>query len=224
MRPYYEAYDERYKAVHEKGVSWSSDQRTPIVLQTLEKYGVDPDAPVLEIGCGEGRDAGSVLERGYRLLATDVSGEAISYCRAAYPKYAAQFQVLDCLRDAHPARYGFLYAVAVIHMLVPDADRDAFYAFIREHLTDDGLALICTMGDGETELQTDPATAFELQERSHESGKMIVAGTSCRMVSFETFEDELARNGLQPVELGITESLPDFDSLMYAVVRRIPKE
>ena len=26
MRKYYEAYDERYKTVHLKGVSWSSDK------------------------------------------------------------------------------------------------------------------------------------------------------------------------------------------------------
>ncbi|MBQ2214454.1 MAG: hypothetical protein II414_07825, partial [Erysipelotrichaceae bacterium] len=54
----------------------------------------------------------------------------------------------------------------------------------------------------------------------HESGKMMVAATSCRMVSFRTFEKELKENGLKIMEEGITESLPDFDSLMYAVVRK----
>ena len=38
------------------------------------------------------------------------------------------------------------------------------------------------------------------------------------MVSFETFEKELASNGLKIVEKGLTESLPDFNSLMYAIV------
>jgi hypothetical protein len=40
------------------------------------------------------------------------------------------------------------------------------------------------------------------------------------MVSFRTLERELKENGLKIVEEGITESLPDFDSLMYAVVRK----
>lgn len=104
-------------------------------------------------------------------------------------------------------------------MLVPDEDRDGFYQFIRSHLAADGIALICTMGDGEFECQSDISTAFTLQERNHESGKMMVAGTSCRKVSFSTFEKELARNGLTLIEKGITSSPPDFDSLMYAVVR-----
>ena len=76
------------------------------------------------------------------------------------------------------------------------------------------------MGDGETEMKSDISKAFELQERNHESGKMIVAGTSCRIVSFPSFEKEISKNKLNVVESGITKSLPDFNSLMYAIVRR----
>lgn len=35
-RKYYEAYDDRYKIVHAKGVSWLSDQSSPIVLNTIK--------------------------------------------------------------------------------------------------------------------------------------------------------------------------------------------
>ena len=35
---YYEAYDERYRAVHDIGLRWTSDVKTPIVLDTLKKY------------------------------------------------------------------------------------------------------------------------------------------------------------------------------------------
>ena len=219
MKKYYEAYEDRYKTAHENGVSWSSDQCTPIVLETIRKYISDPETPMLEIGCGEGRDAKAVLEKGYRLLATDISPEAVAYCKAHIPARSGGFAVLDCVRGEHPDKYGFIYAVAVIHMLVLDEDRNAFYAFVRDHLAENGLALICTMGDGEAELKSDISTAFQLQERDHESGKMLVAGTSCRMVSFETFEKELTSSGLKIVEKGITESLPDFNSLMYAIVR-----
>ena len=218
MKKYYEAYEDRYKTAHEKGVSWSSDQCTPIVLETIRKYISDPETPMLEIGCGEGRDAKAVLEKGYRLLATDISPEAVAYCKAHIPARSGGFAVLDCVRGEHPDKYGFIYAVAVIHMLVLDEDRNAFYAFVRDHLAENGLALICTMGDGEAELKSDISTAFQLQERDHESGKMLVAGTSCRMVPFETFEQELASNGLKIVEKGLTESMPDFNSLMYAIV------
>ena len=73
------------------------------------------------------------------------------------------FKVLDCLSDKLDSKFDFIFGIAVIHMLVPDEDRDGFYQFIRNHLTEDGIALICTMGDGKSERQTDISAAFTLQ-------------------------------------------------------------
>lgn len=49
---------------------------------------------------------------------------------------------------------------------------------------------------------------------------MMVAGTLCRMVSFKNFEDEIARNSLEIIEKGITSALPNFNNLMFAVVKK----
>lgn len=219
-RKYYEAYEERYKTAHAHGVSWENDISTPIVAETLEKYQIKRSSRLLEIGCGEGRDARVVLNRGYDLTATDVSKEAIAYCQKRTPQYKEHFRVMDCLTDEMNEKYDFIYAIAVIHMLVLDEDREKFYRFIRNHLQKDGVALICTMGDGMVERQSDIRTAFTLQEREHGSGKMMVAGTSCRMVSWDTFEIELAHSGLTLVEKGVTSAMPSFDCLMYSVVER----
>lgn len=219
-RKYYAAYEERYKTAHRQGVSWSSSCSTPILLEVLHRYDISPQDALLEIGCGEGRDSRAVLEKGYDLLATDISAEAIGYCQKTMPRFREHFRELDLLSEKLEKRFDFIYGIAVIHMLVPDADRDSFYQFIREHLKHSGLALVCTMGNGEFEMQSDISKAYQLQEREHPSGKMMVAGTSCRMVSFKTFYEELARNGLQVVESGITGAMPDFDKLMYAVVKR----
>lgn len=219
-RKYYTAYDERYKTAHARGVSWLSGVSTPIVMEVIGKYKIGHGHKLLEIGCGEGRDSRPVLEQGYDLTATDVSGEAIAYCRKRMPQYESRFRVLDCLTDGLEDRFDFIFAVAVIHMLVPDGDRNGFYRFIYDHLKETGIALVCTMGDGVFETQSDISQAFTLQERNHESGKMTVAGTSCRMVSFPAFEAELHRNGLAVMEKGITAAPPDFDRLMYAVVKK----
>lgn len=80
-RKYYAAYNERYKTAHAQGVSWSSNVSTPIVMEVIEKYNINRSQRLLEIGCGEGRDARTVLERGFQLTATDISGEAIAYCK-----------------------------------------------------------------------------------------------------------------------------------------------
>ena len=218
-RRYYAAYDERYKTAHRKGVTWMGESCTPIVMETIRKYSIRHDQKLMEIGCGEGRDVKTVFENGFDPIAIDISEEAISYCRKTMPEHADNFRVLDCLSESMGERFDFIWSVAVIHMLVPDEDRKRFYVFLRGHLKSEGLALICSMGNGEREMQTDIDKAFELQEREHESGRMTVAATSCRMVSFKTFERELNDAGLTILEKSITEAYPEFDSLMYAVVK-----
>ena len=220
MKRYYEAYDERYKAIHQKGFSWAGDVATPMVLEVMRRFDLPKEARILEIGCGEGRDARAVLDEGYNLIATDISPEAISYCQSRFPKYADRFQILDCLNGDCNSTFDMIYAVAVLHMLVEDEDRKRFYSFIREHLSDNGIAIVCSMGDGESEFSTRAEDAFEIRERNHFSGPVQVASTSCRMVGFRKFEEEISEAGLTVVEKGLTSAMPDFDSLLYAVIRK----
>lgn len=220
-RNYYEAYDDRYRQIHSQNLQWFYDDPTPIVQNVMEKYGITKDHKILELGCGEGRDAYPLLKKGYDLLATDISAAAIQYARKKWSEYSDHFEVLDCISGEIGEKFHFIYAVAVVHMLVEDSHRDAFYAFLHNHLTTDGVALICAMGDGKMQHRTDIATAFDLQERTHEqTGKPVqVASTSCRVVDFETLHRELKRNQLTILEEGITAAPPDFPVLMYAVVK-----
>lgn len=221
MRNYYEAYDQRYQQVHALGLEWFGGHHTPIVAQMLEKYGDGVSAPVLEIGCGEGNDAAYLLEKGYDVLATDVSPAAVDFSRKKYPRWAERFRTLDCLKDKLDDRFGFIYAVAVLHMLVLDEDRQGMLHFIREHLAEDGAGLIVVMGDGELQRATDISTAFDLQERTHQQSgqKMMIASTSCRIVTRAEFREEIERAGLAIDEMGDT-SWDDTPFAMYAVVKR----
>ena len=217
---YYEAYDDRYQAIHRQGAQRFGNESSPIVLDIIDKYNITQDSNLLEIGCGEGRDARVLLDKGFSLLATDISPTAVRFCQEKMPDYRDHFQVLDCIKDSLVQRFDFIYAVAVVHMLVLDEDRDAFYRFIYDHLTNEGIALICTMGDGIVERQSDIRTAFDLQERTHQGKTVLVAGTSCRMVNDDTFVEELTRNYLEIIERGQTCVPSDFPVMMYAVVRK----
>ncbi|MGM9605643.1 MAG: class I SAM-dependent methyltransferase [Faecousia sp.] len=221
-RPYYEAYDDRYRQVHRENLEWFSRNPSPIVGQVMAQFGIGADAAILELGCGEGRDALALLEQGFDVLATDISPAAIAHCQGIAPAFAERFEVLDCIGGRLDAQFDFIYAVAVIHMLVEDEHRDGFYRFIQSHLRPEGIALICTMGDGEIQRKSDITNAFSLQERTHEqSGKILhIASTSCRMVDFPTFRAELKRNRLAVLQEGLTAIEPDFTEMMYAVVRR----
>lgn len=222
MEKYYYAYDKRYRQIHNMNLQWSTDVKTPILQEVISRYGIQKTDNILEIGCGEGRDTLCLLEQGYHVLGTDVSEEAISYCKKKDPRFSHSFFQLDVCKEKLQQTFQFIYSVAVIHMLVNQEDRNHFLTFIREHLNKNGYGLILTMGDGEYEVSGDIAKAFDDVKRTHQltGQEVTIAATSCKMVSFETFEKEIGDNGLHIVEKGITSIVPDFSQIMYAVVKK----
>ena len=79
QRKYYEAYDDRYRQIHSQNLKWFDESPSAIVLETIHGFGITKENKLLELGCGEGRDAFPLLQAGFRLLATDISPEAIRF-------------------------------------------------------------------------------------------------------------------------------------------------
>ena len=67
---------------------------------------------------------------------------------------------------------------------------------------------------------SDTPKAFNMVERHHDSGYVMVPSTSLRMVNFDTLKKEIESTHFSIVEQGITSSLPDFNNLMYVVIRK----
>ncbi len=218
-KEYYKAYDERYKTVHKKGELWFGNEPSPIVKEIIEKYSVKKSSPILEIGAGEGRDAISLINSNFNILAIDVSPVAIEKCKSLCKNHADSFRVLDFVCDCLPQKFDFIYSIAVLHMLVEQEHRTAFYNFIKNHLNEGGIALITTMGDGQTEFETDVSKAFDLVERDFKGGKINVANTSCKTVTDKTFKMEIKSCRFEIIEFGHTEIKDHFSDMAYAVVK-----
>ena len=222
MNKYYEAYDKRYKQVHDKGLSWSPNTNTPIVEDTINKFHLEK-SKILEIGCGEGRDAKYLLNKNYDILATDISKEAINYCQKNDINHKDSYRVLDALKDnSLKDKFGFIYTIACLHMLVLDEDRNKFYKYIYNHLEDNGYSLMLTMGDGIKSSKSDITKAFDNIKRIHQESNQIidVAATSCRIVNFDTLLDEVKNIGFDTIEYGVTEIENHFNEIMYIIIKK----
>lgn len=222
MARYYEAYDKRYRQVHDKALSWAPDGNSPIVIDTLKKYVKSDNPKILDIGCGEGRDCLYLLNLGYDVEAIDISEEAIKFCKQrASEKDKGRFHIVDVCTGHFDGKFDFIYSVATLHMLVLEEDRKAYLSFIKSHLSENGYALILSMGDGEMEMESDIKEAFFNKTRTHqETGQeLLIAATSCKTVSFETLRNELQDSGFEIVEDGLTAIENHFPTIMYAIVR-----
>ncbi len=224
-KSYYKAYEERYRQVYKQDFLWFSKENTPDVIKIIEEYSIGKDFSILEVGCGEGRDAIYLLERGYQVLAVDYSKTVIDKCKQlTNHKYDASFRQLDIITDTLDEKYDFIYSVAVIHMFVSKVHRKAFYQFIYNSLKEEGKALIFSMGDGKKQYESSIEEAFSNVKRkvSNNQKEVEVVATSCKMVDWDTFLEELAENNLMVKKKWITNTVSEFSSMMAVVVSKKP--
>lgn len=223
---YYKAYEKRYKQVYKYNYLWSSKEPTPDVIETILEQKILSNEKILELGCGEGRDAIFLLNQNYKVLAVDYSNTVIEKCKElSNYKYSDKFKQFDIINDTLKDRFDFIYSVAVIHMFVNKEHRNKFYNFIYNHLNINGSALIISMGDGIKEYKSDINESFNDVERIvvNNGEKINIATTSCNIVNWNTFEHELLSSGLIIKRKWISKKIPEFNPAMCVIVFRKDK-
>lgn len=220
---YYKAYDKRYRQTYENNSLWEISERTKEVIDTLKKYKITKNSNILELGCGEGRDAIYLLDNGYNVLGVDYSFTVIDKCNELTNyKYVNNFKQLDLIENSLNEKFDFIYSVAVIHMFVLDEHRNKFYNFIYDHLKDNGIALIISMGDGALEINSDLEKAFDDTKRVNinTNKEIMVASTSCRVKKIDEMKKEIQLNNLEILEEKIIDDVPSFNKCMLFIVKK----
>ncbi|QLG64134.1 class I SAM-dependent methyltransferase [Halorarum salinum] len=105
--------------------------------RALERGFFDPDAPVLDLGCGAGRTTVALVERGYDVVALDRSGPMIRETAAAVDAPCIRG---DATRIPVPdGRFGtVLFSYNGLDDLYPEGKRHAALGEINRVLADDG--------------------------------------------------------------------------------------
>lgn len=135
-KPYYTAYDKRYRAVYAQGVEyWSAFPEESAAVKSdvrrfLSEANVQPGARVIEFGCGEGSVGVLVAGMGYSYTGVDIAESAIEKARARLAKFGdrVRLHVADILNLAafSDASFDAALDVSCLHMLVVDADRQRY--------------------------------------------------------------------------------------------------
>ena len=223
MREYYKAYEERYKIIHDNGMLWEYNIPTEELLEYLKSWSINKKDKILDLGCGEGRDAINLLNEGYNITAIDYSKTAIKKCNElSNYKYENKFKEFDIFEEELEEKYKIIYSISVLHMFVLEKDRIKYFDFIKNHLEKDGKAFITIMGDGIMKRSTNPNTAYDLDEREVQStsAKVYIPKTSCCIVDWNTFEHEVQRAGLIIKRKWVSNNIPGFNESMCAILCR----
>ncbi len=220
---YYKAYEKRYKQVYKENMLWSSTLPTPDVINFINDYKINKQDRILDLGCGEGRDAIYLLEKGYNVLAVDYSLSVIDMCnKLSSNKYKKHFRQFDIIEDEIEEKFNYIYSIAVLHMFVLREHRNKFLSFIKTHLTDNGHCLLCVLGDGKQDYTTNIKEAFKDTKRvvMNNNKKLDIATTSCKIVNWVELEKEILENDLLIEKQWVSNDIPEFNNSMCVVIKR----
>jgi SAM-dependent methyltransferase len=130
--PYYWAYEKRYQAVYEAGISrWGHSPEDTVLYKTLKTW-VETNGlqgkKVIEFACGEGACGVILSKLGCIYRGFDISPSAIEKAKEALAPYPnASVAVLDMVREKAPdGPYDAALDCMGLHMLVTDSDRSAY--------------------------------------------------------------------------------------------------
>ncbi|SDE62155.1 class I SAM-dependent methyltransferase [Limimaricola pyoseonensis] len=115
---------------------------TKAFVDFFDRFGPKPTR-VLDVGCGQGRDALFIARRGHSVLDVDLSPNGISDLEAAARQdgLAIEAVVADVTTYTPPGLFGVIVIDRTLHML-GRAERMSVLAALLDHVEDHGWLLI----------------------------------------------------------------------------------
>jgi 2-polyprenyl-3-methyl-5-hydroxy-6-metoxy-1,4-benzoquinol methylase len=146
-----ENWDASYKDL---GVTYSETPRTPgqlvnlvqfeFVLEDLRKYLPDaPHAKVIEVGCGGARTSLYLARRGYTIVGTDTSPEALRLARRNFQSAGAEGTFIDDDLMASKLPEGGFDAIMSFGLLEHFVDLDPLVASLTRLVRPGGIHIHC---------------------------------------------------------------------------------
>ena len=150
---------ERFDSIYEDAsgdcaqIPWAHGSPNPALIAWLNVQAsslVRPGARVAVVGCGLGRDAVALIERGYDVCAFDACEHAIESARALHPRHASCFHQMD-LRELPSKMHSRFDLVVEIHTVqsLPVAYRPAIAESIASLVNHRGVLLAIARGRDE---------------------------------------------------------------------------
>ncbi|HEU4665705.1 MAG TPA: class I SAM-dependent methyltransferase [Dokdonella sp.] len=158
-------WDAVYRARPDDRTSWHR-ARLDASLRLLDAIGLDPDAPIVDIGGGRSSFVDDLLARGHRDVSVlDVSLEALAQVRERLGAAGGNVHWIGAdvtSVELPPARYALWHDRAVFHFLVDAHARSRYAAMLARSVRAGGHAIVATFApDGPERCSGLPANRYD---------------------------------------------------------------
>ena len=178
--PYYDRYDDLYKAFYGKGLrDWwygpDSDSKIRLLdrlkSRILEAKPAPRGARIIELGCGEAPWATAFAGLGMKYTGVDCSSHAIRRAReqAAQSGLDIDFQIMDVLdsdQEKIQDRYDIVFDQRCLQMFVIDEDRRRYFTNVKKMMTSRSAFILTDQGVDEDAFDGEIQTIEQYQEVS----------------------------------------------------------
>jgi tellurite methyltransferase len=143
------AYSEGYRSC---GCFWGTDPAS-YVRRLAAEHPVDGRL-VLDIGCGEGKNAAHLASLGAAVHAIDTSPEAIENGKRTWPTDQIRWVVADVLAQRYrSAMYDIVVAYGLLHCFDTEAQVEWLLSEVDRAVVPGGLIVACALNDRLQELE-----------------------------------------------------------------------
>ena len=169
-----------------KAVFWADLEASPYLIHWLKKH---PDnsknKKAIVIGCGVGDDAQALSEFGYKVIAFDISPNAIKLCKDRYPDTKVKYVVADLFDYSKQwiENFDLVYECNTIQVL-PGKYRIQARKAISKLITKDGYALVSCRSRKKGKQENDIPLPLDLEEINK-----FVEDDKLKEISFLAYDD-----------------------------------
>ncbi|MGH2771697.1 MAG: class I SAM-dependent methyltransferase [Actinomycetota bacterium] len=149
-----------------KQVSWYQREAGDS-LELIEKLGVAPEAPVIDVGGGESRLVDGLLPRGFSDVSVlDISERALSMARERLgPEQAVTWLHEDLLQWRPPRTYALWHDRAVFHFFTKEDHRQRYLEVLKRATAPGGHVIIATFApEGPDHCSNLPVSRYNPQD------------------------------------------------------------
>jgi ubiquinone/menaquinone biosynthesis C-methylase UbiE len=136
-------WDSRFKGIDAETYDFSKSKHATALVGFCDNY-LEEGVSVLDLGCGGGRNAHYLAQRGYRVYGVDISAAAVEFCQKRFARFTfpGTFKQGTFNQIPFPDNYftGIICIAALDHVTLETAQVSIIE--IRRVLTPDGVMLL----------------------------------------------------------------------------------
>ncbi|GEO80458.1 class I SAM-dependent methyltransferase [Pararhodospirillum oryzae] len=132
-----------------------------MVATFLSQHSVD-GLEILDLGCGEGKNANAFTQAGARVVAVDCSNKAIGNGRVAFPTARIEWHLADAQSFASSqldSVYDVVIAYGLLHCMERESDATSLVHEIKRITKPGGTAIVVAFNDRSHDLSAHPGFA-----------------------------------------------------------------